>query len=330
MSSKHTVFSGVQPSGKLTIANYIGAISQWIPMIEEDHCIFCLVDLHALTVPQEPDELRERFLEFFSLYIACGLDPEKCILFVQSHVPEHAECAWVLNCVSTMGELNRMTQFKDKTAKAKSISTGLFTYPLLMAADILLYDTHKVPVGEDQKQHVELCRDLAERFNQRHTDLFVIPDPVIPKTGGRVMSLQDPTNKMSKSDPNPKTYVALLDPIDTVVKKIRKAVTDSGETIEYTNEKPAIRNLIEIHAAMGNMTIEEVVAQYEGKRYGDFKSGLADCVVDVLEPIQARYHEIRQDPGELERIMADGAARAQAIAGPKMKQIYDALGLVTL
>jgi len=327
-----TVLSGIQPTGGMTIGNYIGAINQWRKLQDDHNSFFMLVDLHAITVRQEPEQLYNRVLDGIALYTACGIDPEKSSLFVQSHVREHAELAWVLNCYAQMGELNRMTQFKDKSAKnANNINVGLFSYPVLQAADILLYQADKVPVGEDQKQHLELTRDIATRFNNIYGDVFTIPDPYIPEFGARVMSLQDPTKKMSKSDDNPNAYIMLLDEPKKIEKKLKKAVTDSDEQARIyfdTEEKAGVSNLLTLLSVATDKSIDELVPAYEDKMYGHLKKDTAEAVVAMLEPIQARFREIREDQPMLDRIMKAGAEKASERAAKTVKAVYDAVGFV--
>ncbi len=327
---KKRIFSGVQPSGNLTLGNYLGAIKNWVSLQDEYDCFYCIVDLHALTVRQDPEELRHRSLALFALYMACGLDVNKNTLFVQSHVSAHAELAWILNCYAYIGELSRMTQFKEKSRKHKdNINAGLFTYPVLMAADILLYQTHLVPVGEDQKQHLELTRDIAQRFNSLYGDVFVVPEVYIPKVAARVMSLQDPTKKMSKSDENPNAYISLLDEPDVIIKKFKRAVTDSGREIKYDEEnKPGISNLMNIYAAITGKTYEEIEGEFEGKGYGDFKKAVGECVVEALKPIQQRYHELMKDEGYLVTLMKEGAQKASSVASQTLKKVYERIGLI--
>lgn len=327
-----TVLSGIQPTGGMTIGNYIGAINQWRKLQDTHNSFFMLVDLHAITVRQEPEQLYSRVLDGIALYTACGIDPEKSSLFVQSHVREHAELAWVLNCYAQMGELNRMTQFKDKSAKnANNINVGLFSYPVLQAADILLYQADKVPVGEDQKQHLELTRDIATRFNNIYGDVFTIPEPYIPEFGARVMSLQDPTKKMSKSDDNPNGYIMLLDEPKKIEKKLKKAVTDSDEQARIyfdTEEKAGVSNLLTLLSVATGKSIDTLVPEYEDKMYGHLKKDTAAAVVEMLEPIQARFKEIREDQPLLDKIMKAGAEKASERAEKTVKAVYDALGFV--
>lgn len=330
--SKPIVLSGCQPSGQLSIGNYIGALRQWVKMQNTHDCRFMLVDLHAITVRQEPEKLREATLDGLALYMACGLDPEQSVIFVQSHVPEHAQLAWVLNCYTQMGELNRMTQFKDKSDRhANNINAGLYTYPALMAADILLYQANEVPVGNDQKQHLELARDVATRFNNLYGDVFTIPDPFIPEVGARIMSLQDPTKKMSKSDDNPNNFIGLLEDPKKITKKLKRAVTDSDEQARIyfdTEEKPGVSNLLSILSAASGRSIADLVPEYEDKMYGHLKGDTADAVVAMLEPIQQRYNELRHDRAYLDQVMAKGAETASAHAAETLRKVYEVIGFV--
>ena len=332
MSVKPIVLSGCQPSGQLTLGNYMGALKQWVSMQDDHDCLYMLVDLHAITVRQEPEKLKQACLDGLALYLACGIDPQKSTLFVQSHVPEHAQLAWVLNCYTQMGELNRMTQFKDKSAKnASNINVGLYSYPVLQAADILLYQADKVPVGEDQKQHLELTRDVATRFNNIYGDTFRLPDPYIPEFGARIMSLQEPDKKMSKSDNNPKNYIGLLEETKKLAKKIKSAVTDSDEQarIYYDPaEKAGVSNLLTLLSLATGKSVESLVPDYEDKMYGHLKGDVADAVVALLEPIQQRYHQLREDQAYLNEVMREGAAKAQAKASKTLAATYDALGFI--
>jgi tryptophanyl-tRNA synthetase len=328
-ADKKVLLSGIQPSGNLMIGNYIGAIKNWASLQEEYDCLFVLVDLHAITVRQEPAELLRRCYEFIALYIACGLDPEKNTIFVQSHVPAHAELAWILNCYTQIGELNRMTQFKDKSKKYEgNVNVGLYDYPVLMAADILLYGADLVPVGEDQKQHLELTRDIAIRFNNLHGEVLTVPQPYIPKVGARIMSLQDPTAKMSKSDANANNYVALLDPPNLIRKKIKRAVTDSGREVRYDEARPGISNLISIHSCITGRSFSEIESDYEGKGYGDFKGDLAEIVADFLKPIQERYAEILADEERLAALLREGAERARNRSRVILEKVHRAIGFI--
>jgi len=324
------VLSGIKPSGELTLGNYIGALQHFVADQDVDDCFFCVVDLHAITVPQDPAELRQRSLDIAALYMAVGLDPDKATLFVQSHVPEHSELGWILGCITGFGELRRMTQFKDKSAKGGegTATAGLFTYPVLMAADILIYQADRVPVGDDQKQHLELTRDVAMRFNSRFGETFVVPEPAIPKHGARIMDLQDPTAKMSKSEESPAGTVGLLDPADVVRKKIKTAVTDSGREILAREDKPAITNLLEIYAAVDGRSIADLERAYEGKGYGDLKADLAEALIAFLEPIQQRYSDIIGDLGELANTLEKGAQKAQAVASETLTLVKGRVGLV--
>ncbi|CUA85501.1 tryptophan--tRNA ligase [Pseudidiomarina woesei] len=330
--SKPIVLSGCQPSGQLSIGNYIGALRQWVNMQDTHDCRFMLVDLHAITVRQDPAALREATLDGLALYMACGLDPDKSVIFVQSHVPEHAQLAWVLNCYTQMGELNRMTQFKDKSDRhANNINAGLFTYPALMAADILLYQANEVPVGNDQKQHLELARDVATRFNNIYGDVFTIPDPFIPEVGARVMSLQDPTKKMSKSDDNENNFIGLLEDPKKITKKLKRAVTDSDEQARIyfnTEEKPGVSNLLSILSAATGRAIADLVPDYEDKMYGHLKGDTAAAVVAMLEPIQQRYHELRNNRDYLNQVMGKGADAASEHAAQTLRKVYDVIGFV--
>ncbi len=308
---KKVVFSGVQPSGMLTIGNYLGAIQNFPTFSEQYRCYYCVVDLHAITVRQNPAELRRRTYETLALYMACGLDPEKNVLFAQSHVSAHAELGWILDCYTMFGELSRMTQFKDKSAKnADNINAGLFTYPALMAADILLYQTELVPVGSDQKQHLELARDIATRFNGIYGDTFIVPEGFIPKAAARVMSLADPMKKMSKSDENENAVVRILDPKDVILKKFKRAVTDSGCEVRRGEGKAAIENLMSIYGAFAKKTPEEIEREFDGRGYGDFKAAVGEACADALAPVQAEFNRLMADKAYLEEVMAKGAAEA--------------------
>ena len=330
--TKPIVLSGCQPSGELTIGNYLGALRQWVGMQDDHQCFYSLVDLHAITVRQEPEKLRNAVLDGLALYLACGVDHQKSTIFVQSQVPEHSQLAWVLNCYTQMGELNRMTQFKEKSSKAGAdINSGLFTYPVLMAADILLYSANRVPVGEDQKQHLELARDIANRFNNLYGETFNVPDPYIPETGARVMSLLDPLKKMSKSDDNPGNFIGLLEDPKKITKKIKRAVTDSDEQARiYYNveEKPGVSNLLSLLSCATGQSIESLVPQYEDKMYGHLKGDVAEAVVAMLEPIQQRYQQYRNDQAFLNQVMREGADKASAHASNVLASVYDAVGFI--
>ncbi|WP_339994973.1 tryptophan--tRNA ligase [Priestia aryabhattai] len=322
-----TIFSGIQPSGTITLGNYIGAMKQFVELQNDYNCHFCIVDQHAITTPQDRLALRKNIRSLAALYVAVGIDPAKSTLFIQSEVPAHTEAGWMLQCVAYIGELERMTQFKDKSAGKEAVSAGLLTYPPLMAADILLYNTDLVPVGEDQKQHLELTRDLAERFNKKYNDIFTIPEVRIPKVGARVMSLQDPTKKMSKSDPNQKAFITLLDDAKTIEKKIKSAVTDSEGIVRYDKEnKPGISNLLSIYSILANKSIEDIEAMYEGKGYGDFKADTAKVVAETLAPIQERYYEL-VDSSELDDILDQGADKANATANKMLRKMRNAMGI---
>ena len=325
---KKIVFSGIQPTGNVHLGNYIGALRNFGPLQEEYDCLYSIVDLHAITVRQNPTQLRQNCLKLMSLYLAAGLDPDKSLIYFQSHVPAHAELAWVLNCFTYMGELSRMTQFKDKAQKhAENINVGLFAYPTLMAADILLYQTNFVPVGNDQKQHIEITRDIAERFNAIYGDVFTIPEPLIGKVGARIMSLSDPTRKMSKSDPED-TFIAILDEPNVIRKKVRRAVTDSEALVKYDVEnKPGVSNLMSIYSAVTGKAFAEIENEFVGKGYGDFKEAVADAVIAELEPIQARYRQISADKAYLNEVMTKGAERAAKLAARTMSKVRRKVGL---
>ncbi len=321
------VFSGVQPTGNIHLGNYLGALKQFVELQEDHECIYCIVDMHAITVPQDPKELRKHILDVAALYLAVGVDPKKSIVFVQSDVPGHAELSWVLTCNSYTGELSRMTQFKDKSKNKESAPTGLFSYPVLMAADILLYDTDIVPVGNDQKQHIELCRDIAIRINNKYKKTFVVPDGRFLKEGARIMALDDPTKKMSKSAENIHSRISLLDEPSKIKKSIMKATTDSDGIVKFdTENKPGISNLLNIYSVLSGMTIPELETKYEGKGYGDFKKDLAEVVVAALAPIKERYEQIRHSD-ELIEVLKDGASRADVIAKQTMKRVKENFGL---
>ena len=329
MPDKKMIFSGVQPSGCITLGNYIGAIKNWVKLQDEYQCIYSVVDMHSITVRQDPAALRERANQFLALYLAAGIDAEKSIVFYQSHVPAHAELSWVLGCHTYMGELSRMTQFKDKSAKhADNINAGLFTYPVLMAADILLYQSDLVPVGVDQKQHLELARDIAIRMNHIYGDVFTVPDGYIPPVGARIMSLQEPTSKMSKSDPNPNGYIWVLDAPEVITKKIKRAVTDSEGVIEYREGKHGVNNLLSIYGAIIGKKPEEAALEFEGQGYGALKARVAEAVCEELRPLQERYKAISEDKAYLEGIYKKGAEKAAAIAEKTIRTVYDKVGFV--
>ncbi len=322
------VLSGIQPSGKLTLGNYIGAIKSYVELQETHDCYFMVVDLHAVTVPQDPEDLRENSDSVAALYLASGIDPTKSNVYLQSHVPAHSELGWLLTTLTYMGELERMTQFKDKSAGKASIGAGLFVYPSLMAADILVYNTDLVPVGEDQKQHLELTRDIAHRFNQRFGDYFNVPQPYIPKVGARIMSLDDASNKMSKSNPNAGSYIAMLDTPDDIRKKLSRATTDSGREVKFNpQEKPEISNLMSIYSNCSDLTLTEIEAKYEGLGYGAFKKDVAEVVVATLEPIQQKYRDIRES-GELRKILKQGAENASEVAQNTLRDVKEKMGFL--
>lgn len=326
---KKVIFSGIQPSGQLTLGNYLGAIKNWVALQDEFDCYFCVVDLHAITVRQEPKDLRQRTLEVLAIYIAAGIVPEKNTLFIQSHVPAHSECAWLLTCNTYMGELSRMTQYKDKSQRyGDSIGAGLFTYPVLMAADILLYNSDLVPVGQDQKQHLEIARDIANRFNNTYSPTFKIPDPYIPKVGAKVMSLQDPTKKMSKSDDNPNAYILIMDPPEVIRKKISRAVTDSLGVINYSDDQPGVKNLLDLLIAINGSTAEELVEYYKDKGYADLKKDVADAIVNELEPIQNKVKEILKDKKALEDIYKLGAEKANYVSMKTLRKMQKKIGFI--
>jgi len=328
MEAKKRIFSGIKPSGELTLGSYMGAIKNWIALQDEYECLYSIMDMHAITVRQVPADLRRRSLEQLAQYIACGLDPEKNIMFIQSHAPQHAELSWVLGCYTQFGELSRMTQFKDKSQKhADNINAGLFTYPVLMAADILLYQTDLVPVGHDQKQHVELCRDIAARFNYSFPDTFVLPEPFIPKMGARIMSLGAPENKMSKSEPE--GCVCLLDPPEDIMRKFKRAVTDCDTAVRYDKEnKPGISNLLTIYCAATNKTMEEAEAEFAESGYGVFKPAVGDAVVELLRPIREETKKLLADKAYLESIYKAGAEKASYLANKTLRKVYKKVGFV--
>ena len=323
------VLSGVQPSGNLTIGNYLGAIKNFSAFAGEYKPFYCVVDLHAITVRQIPAELRRRTYETLALYIASGLDPEKNVLFVQSHVPAHAELGWILDCYTMFGELSRMTQFKDKSAKhADNINAGLFTYPTLMAADILLYQADLVPIGADQKQHLELARNIADRFNQVYGETFTVPEPYIPAAGMKIMSLQEPTLKMSKSDPNPNAVVRILDPRDEILRKFKRAVTDSGAEVRFSPDKPGVSNLMTIYSCFSGKSFAEIEAEFAGKGYGDFKLAVGEVTADALAPVQNEFNRLMGDKAYLEAVMKSGAEQASYYARKTLSKVRRKIGFV--
>ncbi|AJP12354.1 TPA: tryptophan--tRNA ligase [Clostridioides difficile] len=329
MSEKKVIFSGAQPSGKMTLGNYLGAIKNWTELQDNYDCYYSIVDLHAITVPQDPKVLRANTIELLAQYIACGLDPEKNTIFIQSHVKEHVELMWVLNTMTYMGELSRMTQFKDKSQKSEAnLNAGLFTYPVLMAADILLYQTDLVPVGDDQKQHLELARDLANRFNNRFSPTFVVPEGYYPKGGARVMSLQEPTKKMSKSDSNENAFILLADDSDSIKRKIKRSVTDSLGVVKYNDEQPGIKNLIDIYSNLSKKSVEEIVNMYEGKGYGIFKEDVAEVVSEALRPIREKYVDLLNNKDYLEKIYSMGAEKAEKQARKTLRKVYKKVGFI--
>lgn len=331
ITPKKRILSGIQPSGAVTLGNYVGALRNWVELQKSDEyeCYFMLADLHTITVRQEAKVLRKNAIDLLALFLAAGIDPQKSPVFFQSHVPAHVQLSWVLNCNTYMGELSRMTQFKDKSRKhADNINAGLFTYPVLMAADILLYQADLVPVGEDQKQHLEITRDIAKRFNNAYSETFKIPEPYIPKVGARIMSLQDPMQKMSKSDSNENAYILLLDKPDAIVRKIKRAVTDSGSEVRRGEGKEGIENLMSIYGAVTGKTMEETETEFEGKGYGAFKSAVADAVVAALEPIQKRYAELTANRDYLEDVYRSGAQIAERTAFKTIAKVYRKVGFI--
>ncbi|MBV2130033.1 tryptophan--tRNA ligase [Arsukibacterium indicum] len=332
MSSKPIVLSGAQPSGQLTIGNYLGALRQWDQMQDDYDCLYCIVDLHAITVRQDPLALRNASLDSLALYLACGIDPKRSAVFMQSHVPEHSQLAWVLNCYTQFGELGRMTQFKDKSERHNNnVNAGLFTYPVLMAADILLYQANQIPVGHDQKQHLELARDVAMRFNTAYGEIFTVPEPFIPPVAARVMSLQDPTKKMSKSDENPWNFVGLLEDPKMISKKFKKAMTDSDDPPRVRfdiDAKPGVANLLSILSGVTGKSVQALEAEYEGKMYGHLKGDVADAVIALLEPVQKSFTELRADLPVLQSVMRAGAEKARSRAAATLAKVNDAVGFV--
>lgn len=329
INDKKVIFSGIQPSGIITLGNYIGAVKNWAKLQDEYNCIYSVVDMHAITVRQNPADLRRRSLETLAMIIASGVDPDKNLIFIQSHVPQHAQLAWVLNCYTMFGELSRMTQFKDKSQKhADNINAGLFDYPVLMAADILLYQADLVPVGVDQKQHLELARNIAERFNGAYSPTFVVPEGYIPPMGAKVMSLSDPTRKMSKSDENPKSYVSVIDDEATIIKKFKSAVTDSETEIAYRDGKDGINNLLTIYSVVTGKTIDQAVAEFSGQGYGTFKQAVGEAVAAHLKPLRETYADLLKNKDYLEKIYTESARQASAIAERTLRKVYKKVGFI--
>ncbi|MBU3113627.1 tryptophan--tRNA ligase [Clostridium lacusfryxellense] len=327
-SNKKVIFSGIQPSGDLTLGNYLGAIKNWVKLQEEYECYFCVVDLHAITVKQEPKDLRRRTLEVLAIYLASGIDPEKNTMFIQSHVSAHSEAAWLLTCSTYMGELSRMTQFKEKSKNSESIGAGLLTYPVLMAADILLYQTNLVPVGKDQTQHLEIARDIAERFNKTYSDTFVIPEPYIGKLGAKIMDLQEPTNKMSKSGENVNGFILIMDPPEVIRKKVNRAVTDSVGIVKYNDEQLGVKNLMTILMAITGISMGEIEAKYDGLGYAQFKKDVAEAIVAELEPIQIKINEYMGQKSYLEEIYKKGSEKANYVANKTLRKMQKKIGFI--
>ena len=326
---KKVIFSGIQPTGTFTLGNYIGAVRNWGPLQDDYHCIYCVVDMHAITVRQDPAKLRQNSLQAYALLLACGIDLEKYILFIQSHVRTHAELSWILSCNTQFGELSRMTQFKDKSARhADDVNAGLFTYPVLMAADILAYNADLVPVGVDQKQHLELARNIAQRFNQRYGEFFTLPEPYIPPTGAKIMSLQDPTKKMSKSDENPNGCILILDDKDTIIRKFKRAITDSEAEVCYREGKDGINNLMTIYSTITGKDFAAIESEFSGKGYGDFKLAVGEAVADHLKPIQDEFHRLIQDKAYLKACYTASDAKALAYSQRIVSKVYHKVGFV--
>jgi len=330
MNNKKTLFSGIQPSGNLTIGNYVGALKNWVLMQDDYNCFYCIVDLHAITVKQSPDQLRKQCYDCLALLIACGIDPDKSTIFLQSQVSEHSVLTWILNCFTNMGELNRMTQFKDKSKQHKSnINIGLFDYPVLQAADILLYETNIVPVGADQKQHIELCRDIAIRFNNTYGDVLTIPEYFAPKIGSRLMSLQDPLKKMSKSDENKNNFVAILDSKDVILSKLKRAVTDSEKEVIYDSIKKAgISNLMTLYSLTTNTSISDIEKEFNNKGYGDFKIAVANAIIEFLHPIQEKFNKLRQNESMLNKVLEKGKQNAKSKAKSLIEKVHSKIGFI--
>lgn len=331
MERKKVILSGIQPTGIFTLGNYIGAIRNWVQLQEEYHTAYMIADLHALTVRQDPKKLKEQILTAFAVILACGVDPEKSLAFIQSQVPQHAELGWILSCNTQFGELSRMTQFKDKSAKhADNINAGLFTYPSLMAADILLYQADLVPVGADQKQHLEITRDIATRFNGLYGNTFRVPEPYIPKVGARVMSLAEPTKKMSKSDDNVNGFITILDQPSTIVKKFKRAVTDSEMSVRYAEGKDGINNLMSIYSVVTGLSYDQIERDFDGKGYGDFKTAVGEAVAEHLRPVRENYERLIADKSYLESVYRNGAEKASSLADRTVKKVYKKVGLISL
>lgn len=329
MEDKKLIFSGIQPTGTFTLGNYIGAVRNWKPLQDEYNCIYCVVDMHAITVKQDPVKLRQNTLNSYALLMACGIDVEKSILFIQSHVKTHAELSWILGCNTQFGELSRMTQFKDKSQKhADDVNSGLFTYPVLMAADILAYNADLVPVGIDQKQHLELARNIAQRFNQRYGDFFTLPEPYIPEVGAKVMSLQDPTKKMSKSDENPNSVILILDDKDTIIRKFKRAVTDSDTEVCYRDGKDGINNLMTIYSSVTGKDFAAIESEFAGKGYGDFKIAVGEAVADHLEPVRTEFAKLISDKAYLKKCYTEGAEKALRYSQRIVSKVYRKVGFV--
>ena len=327
IDGKKVLFSGMQATGNLTLGNYLGAMKNWLTLSDEYECFYSVVDLHSITVRQDPAELRKRARNLLTLYIAAGLDPQKNCIYYQSHVSGHTELSWILNCFTYMGELNRMTQFKDKAAKhADNINAGLFTYPVLMAADILLYQADVVPVGKDQLQHLELTRDIAQRFNAIYGDVFTVPEPYLGKTGAKVMSLQEPTKKMSKSDENPNASIYLMDDKDTIIRKFKRAVTDSEACVRYNENQPGIMNLIDIYSACTGKSVADIEKEFDGKGYGDFKLAVGESVADILMPIHTRFDELSKDKAYIDSVIKENADKANYYATKTLRKVQKKVG----
>ena len=327
LNGEKMLFSGMQATGRLTIGNYLGALKNWVTLSDEYTCLFCVVDEHSITVRQDPATLRQRARKLLTLYIAAGLDPEKNIIYYQSHVPAHAELAWILNCYAQFGEASRMTQFKDKSRQhADNVNVGLFTYPILMAADILLYNADQVPVGDDQRQHLELARDIAERFNGIYGETFRVPAPYIGKKGAKILSLQEPEKKMSKSDPNTKAFISLTDPDDVIAKKIKSAVTDSEATVRYAENKPGVNNLMTLYSCCTGKDFDAIEAEFAGRGYGDFKAAVAEAVVEELRPLRNEHERIMKDKAYIEKCASEGAQKAEYLARRTLRKVMKKVG----